>query len=60
MSDDSIYSDNLQRTLIVAMIQDRINFLEMLIFDYPDKKCVEYKNYLHELNSLKDFLLFHS
>lgn len=60
MSDDSIYSDNLQRTYIVGMIEDRINLLKMRILNYPDKKCDEYKNDLHELNSLKDFLLFHS
>ena len=31
MTDDSIYSDNLQRTYIVGMIQDRIKVLEILL-----------------------------
>lgn len=60
MFDDSIYSDNIQRTYIVGMIQKRIDLLEIDLRKYSDKNCDEYKNDLHELNSLKEFLIFHS
>lgn len=57
---ESIYNDNLQRTLVVGLIQERINYLEIRITKYSDKKCTEYKNDYDELNSLKDFLLWNS
>mgnify|MGYP001054819076 CR=1 FL=1 len=60
MLNNSIYSDNLQRTYIVGMIQERINLLEIRLTKYSNKKCIDYKNDIKELNSLKDFLLFNS
>ena len=60
MLNNSIYSDNLQRTYIVGMIQERINLLEIRLTKYSNKKCLDYKNDIKELNSLKDFLLFNS
>lgn len=60
MLDNSIYSDNLQRTYIVGMIQERINLLEIRLTKYSNKECNDYKNDIKELNSLKDFLLFNS
>ncbi len=60
MYEDSIYSDNYQRTLIVGMIQDRIDRLEFLIDNSTDKDSLIHKYNIKELNSLKDFLFFHS
>lgn len=60
MYDESIYSDNFQRTLIVGMLQDRINYLENELKKYSPKFGDTYNNIKKEINSLKDFLFFHS
>ena len=57
---ESIYIDNLQRTLVVGLIQERINYLEGLNARKSDKRTTEYKNNVNEINSLKDFLFFNS
>lgn len=59
-TEKSIYSDNLQRTLVVELIQERINYLEVLIDEFSDKDSVVCKYNVKQLNSLKDFLLFYS
>lgn len=57
---ESIYNDNLQRTLVVGLIQERINYLEDLNARKSDKRTTEYKNNSEEIKSLKDFLFWNS
>lgn len=60
MKKESIYNDNLQRSYVVGLIQERIRYLETVLNTLTSKEGTEYKNNLHELNSLKDFLFFNS
>lgn len=60
MKKESIYKDNLQRSYVVGMIQERIRYLETALNNLTYKESSEYKLNLHELNSLKDFLFFNS
>lgn len=60
MYEDSIYSDNLQRTLVVGLIQERINYLEDRNARISYESSTDFKMNVDEIKSLKDFLLFHS
>ena len=57
---NNIYVDNLQRTYVVGLIQNRIDQLETYMKNNQNEQSDEYQNDYEEFCSLRDFLFYYS